>query len=133
MKFRLPPFFSTEERYRMSGIEALYFTLQRLGYPARWWEQVKKFGRSDSNLCSIFYHVCERIAKRCTPLLKGDWNRVSRRLEDFASAIHAKRAALTNLCVWVGGRRHRSKNMPHGNSAERRAMYSGHKRSHAVK
>ncbi|KAE9176059.1 hypothetical protein PF004_g26202 [Phytophthora fragariae] len=131
MQFRLPPFFSTEEGYRVSGIEALCITLERMGYPARWREQVNKFGRSESNLSSIFYDVCERISSRCAPLLKGDWDRVSARLEDFASAIYAKGSALDNLWGFTDGTVR--KICRPGDSIEQRAMYNGHKRSHAVK
>lgn len=131
MQFQLPSFFSTEERYRVSAIEALCITLERLGYPARWQEQEKKFGRSNSNLSSIFYYVCEHIASRCAPLLKGDWDRVSLRLEDFASAVQAKGSALPNIWGFIDGTVR--KICRPGNSTEQRAMYNGHKRSHAVK
>ncbi|EGZ14871.1 hypothetical protein PHYSODRAFT_506036, partial [Phytophthora sojae] len=77
----------TEEGYRVSGIEALCITLERMGYPARWREQVNKLGRSESNLSSIFYYVYGTVRKICRP----------------------------------------------GDSIEQRAMYNGHKRSHAVK
>ncbi|KAE8972655.1 hypothetical protein PR001_g26541 [Phytophthora rubi] len=38
MQFRIPPFFSTEEGYRVSSIEALCITFERMGYPSRWRE-----------------------------------------------------------------------------------------------
>ncbi|KAE9093882.1 hypothetical protein PF007_g17964 [Phytophthora fragariae] len=131
MQFRIPPFFSTEEGYRVSSIEALCITFERMGCPSRWREQVQKFGRSESNLSSIFYHVCEHITARCAPLLRGDWDRVSTRLEDFASAIQAKGAALDNVWGFTDGTV-RNICRP-GDTTEQRAMYNGHKRSHAVK
>ncbi|OWY97970.1 hypothetical protein PHMEG_00031380 [Phytophthora megakarya] len=133
MVFHLPAFFifSTDQGYRVSGIEGLCITLERLSYPSRWKDQVEKFGRSNSNLSSIFYYVCEHIGDRCSPLLRGDWNRVSSRLEDFASAISTKGSALNNLWGFIDGTVR--KICRPGHSTEQQAMYNGHKRSHAVK
>ncbi|OWZ03864.1 hypothetical protein PHMEG_00024333 [Phytophthora megakarya] len=131
MSFRIPAFFQLDEGYRVSGIEALCIVLERMSCPARWREQVKKFGRSESNLSSIFYFVCEHISCRCAPLLRGDWDRVSTRLEDFASVIRAKCSELSNLWGFIDGTVR--KICRPGNGTEQRAMYNGHKRSHAVK
>ncbi|OWZ23051.1 hypothetical protein PHMEG_0002133 [Phytophthora megakarya] len=131
MKFMLPPFFSTEEGYRVSGIEALCITLERLAYPSRWRDLVEKYGRSSSNLSSVFNYVCEHISTRCEPLLVGDWNRISSRHEDFASAVRAKGATLFNVWGFIYGTDRRI--CRPGNSVQQRAMYSGHKRSHGIK
>ncbi|KAK1928621.1 hypothetical protein P3T76_015922 [Phytophthora citrophthora] len=61
MIFRLPAsffFFFTNAGYRASGIEVLCIALERITYPTRWREQVRRFERSESNLSSIFYFVC---------------------------------------------------------------------------
>ncbi|ETI54030.1 hypothetical protein F443_03109, partial [Phytophthora nicotianae P1569] len=131
MKLKLPPFFSTKERYRVSGIEALCITLERLSYPSRWRDLVVKYGRSDSNLSSIFYYVCEHISTRCAPLLSGDWDRISARLENFTAAIRAKGAALFNVWGFIDGTLRRTCRPSDG--LEQRALFSGHKRCHGIK
>ncbi|OWZ05080.1 hypothetical protein PHMEG_00022900 [Phytophthora megakarya] len=79
---------------------------------------------------SVFYYVCEHIGDGCSPLLRGDWDRVSSRLEDFASAISTKGSVFNNLWGFIDGTLR--KICRPGHSTEQQAMYNGHKRSHVV-
>ncbi|ETI30432.1 hypothetical protein F443_22444 [Phytophthora nicotianae P1569] len=130
-KLQLPAFFSTEEGYRTSGIEGLCIVLERLSYPSRWRELKDRYGRHESNLSSIFYYVCEHIARRCAPLLDGDWNRISSRLEDYTAAVRAKGGELRNVWGFIDGTLRRICRPL--DSAEQQSMFNGHKRCHGIK
>ncbi|OWZ05520.1 hypothetical protein PHMEG_00022380, partial [Phytophthora megakarya] len=47
-----------KEVLRTKVPDVLYIVLERMGYPARWREQIRRFGRSGSNLSSIFFTLC---------------------------------------------------------------------------
>ncbi|OWY98104.1 hypothetical protein PHMEG_00031216 [Phytophthora megakarya] len=131
MKFILSLFFSTEEGYRVSGIEALCITLERLAYLSRWRDLLEKYGRSSSNLSSVFYYVCKHLSTRCSLLLGVDWNRISPSLENFVSPVHVKEATLFNVWGFIDGPF--GAFVAQGTVCSRELCTVGHRRSQGVK
>jgi len=59
---------TTRNRYRTTDEEALLILLSRLAYPSRWSSLYdRRFGRSDAELCEIFYEITAMLERRWWP------------------------------------------------------------------
>ena len=55
----LPPVFYTSANDKTNAVEAICITLRRLVFPARWYDLVSIFGRSEGSLCRIWVATLE--------------------------------------------------------------------------
>ena len=84
----------------VDGLEALCILLRRLSYPSRCYDLIPRFGRPVPQLCMIFNQILDCIYQQGGHLIDGLNQRwlQPQKLEEFAAAIHQKRAFLDN--VW---------------------------------
>ncbi|PIK38277.1 hypothetical protein BSL78_24897 [Apostichopus japonicus] len=84
--------------YRVQGLEAICILLSRFAYPCRYGDMVKTFARDVPQLCTISTHMINFVYSEHSYLVET-LNRFwlsSEHLMRYASAIHAKGAALKN-------------------------------------
>jgi len=127
----IPPTFKCQLRTVCDGMEGLCMLLRRLAYPCHYSNMIALFGRPVIELCMITNRVMD-----FTYDLHGhritQWNPTilnSRLLEEYATAISDKGAALDNCFGFVDGTV-RSISRP---GEMQRIVYNGHKRVHALK
>ncbi|XP_071851129.1 uncharacterized protein [Apostichopus japonicus] len=117
--------------YRVQGLEAICILLSRFAYPCRYGDMVKTFARDVPQLCTISTHMINFVYSEHSYLVET-LNRFwlsSEHLMRYASAIHAKGAALKNCWGFVDGTVR-----PICRPKEyQRLCYNGHKRVHALK
>ena len=128
---QLPQFFTTYNRLKVDKIEGLCILLKRLAYPCRYLDMVPRFARPVPEICVIYNHVLEFIYNRWGFLLTNFERDIlnPENLVNYAAAIHAKGAPLTNCWGFIDGTV-RPISRPGNNQ---RAVYNGHKRVHAIK
>ena len=127
----IPPTFRCQQRSVCEGMEGLSMLLRRLAYPCRYSDMIARFGRPVPELCIITNLVMDFIydlhGHRIT-----QWNPTilnSRLLEEYATVISDKGAALDNCFGFVDGTVR-----PISRPGEmQRIVYNGHKRVHALK
>lgn len=127
----IPQTFRCQQRSVCEGMEGLCMLLRRLAYPCRYSDMIARFGRPVPELCMITNLVMDFIydlhGHRIT-----QWNPTilnSRLLEEYATAISDKGAALDNCFGFVDGTVR-----PISRPGEmQRIVYNGHKRVHALK
>ena len=112
-------------------MEALCVALSRFAYPCRYGDMVKDFGRSVPQLCLITNFMTDHLYgmfNQKFQTLNQQWLSPLH-LEEYAGAVSAKMADLTNCWGFVDGTV-RPICRPTQNQ---RVMYNGHKRLHALK
>ena len=127
----IPPTFKCQQSTVCDGIEGICMLLRRLAYPCRYSDMIARFGRPVPELCMITNQVMDFIydlhGHRIT-----QWNPTilnSKLLEQYATAISDKGAALNNCFGFVDGTVR-----PISRPGEmQRIVYNGHKRVHALK
>ena len=127
----IPPTFRCLQRSVCEGMEELCMLLKRLAYPCRYSDMIACFGRPVPEPCTITNLVMDFIydlhGHRIT-----QWNPTilnSRLLEEYATAISDKGAALDNCFGLVEG----TVRLISRPGEMQRIVYNGHKRVHALK
>ena len=128
---RLPEYFSTYNRLKVSGIEGLCILLKRFAYPCRYYEFVNRLGRPVPDYSIIFNDVMTRIYDRFEfPL--SDFNvpfLSQNHLMEYCRVIKNKGVPLDRCIGFIDGTV-RPICRPGRNQA---IVYNGHKRVHALK
>ena len=128
---RLPEYFSTYNRLKVSGIEGLCILLKRFAYPCRYYEFINRFGRPVPDYSIIFNDVMTRIYDRFE-FLVSDFNvpfLSQNHLMEYCRVIKDKGAPLDRCIGFIDGTV-RPICRPGRNQA---IVYNGHKRVHALK
>ena len=128
---KLPNYFKTYNRLKVSGIEGLCIMLRRLAYPCRYSEFIPRFGRPVPDYCIIFYDIMNQVYDRFNYLL-ADFNLpfLSRpHLTAYCQAINNKGAALDNCFGFIDGTV-RPICRP---GQDQQIVYNGHKKVHSLK
>lgn len=87
----------------VSGHEALAVMLYRLAFPVRLKDVRSVFGLADSCICETFNWMLHFVETNWCSVLNLDFERVVPRLPDFAAAIHAMEAPLSNCWGFIDG------------------------------
>lgn len=115
----------------VDSVEALCICLKRFAYPCRYADLIPRFGRPVPQLCMTTKTIVDDLYERHSHLFQ-DLNQPwlsPENLQEYATAIHNKGAALNNCWGFVDGTV-RPICRPKRNQ---RAVYNGHKRTHALK
>ncbi|XP_046840374.1 uncharacterized protein LOC124434526 [Xenia sp. Carnegie-2017] len=116
---------------KVGNIEGLCIFLKRFAYPCRYIDMIHRFARPEPQLCMISNQVLNVIHERWHHLLT-DLNQAwlqPENLEEFATVIHQKGAALNNCWGFIDGTV-RPVARP---GRLQRTLYNGHKKVHAIK
>ena len=119
-------------RLTVDPVEGVCIFLKRFAYPCRYSDMVPRFPRPVPELCIITNHVMDLIYNQWSFLLSDFEGRNSlspQILTKYAAAIYAKGPPLTNCWGFIDGTV-RPISRPGNN---KRALYNGHKRVHAIK
>lgn len=112
-------------------VEALCILLKRFAYPCRYVDMIPRFARPEPQLCMISNLVMNDLYQTHDHLLTNlhqDWLSPIH-LEEFATEIHSKGAALQNCWGFVDGTV-RPISRPVQNQ---RCLYNGHEKVHSIK
>ena len=127
----IPNEFNLPQRSICDGMEGLCVLLRRLAYPCRYSDIMPRFGRPPPVLSMITNKVLDYIYETHSHRII-QWNPdilQPAQLQEYANAVHAKRAALDNCFGFINGTvRPISRPRQH-----QRMVYNGHKRVHALK
>lgn len=128
---QIPPMFKCSQGSVADGMEALCMLLKRLSYPCRYADMVHRFGRPIPVLSMLTNQVLDFIYDtHGRRILQWNQNLLNpRSLEEYAYAVSRKGAPLDNCFGFVDGTV-RPITRPGEN---RRVLYNGHKRVHAIK
>ena len=114
-----------------SKSEGLCMLLRRFAYPCRYSDLMPRFGRSKSEICLIVNEVMSHIARNFGQLLEmldQEWLQ-SRRLQEYARAVHALTGALKNFWGFING----TVRLICPPKQNQRSVFNGHNRVHALK
>ena len=129
--FDLPERIVCPNRFFVDREEAVCMVLKRFAYPCRYEDLVARFGRPVPQISMVVSQMVDIIYAKYGHLLSSfnqPWL-TPVKLQDFASAIHNKGAALENCWGFIDGTV-RPVCRP---GIFQRVMYNGHKRVHALK
>lgn len=127
---RLPNRVITTARYALAGDDALMVTLRRFAYPCRLFDLETTFGMSPAKLSSTINTVVSMIYSKWKHLLGFHHSRFeAAKLRVYAQAIRDAGCPLRRCIGFIDGTV-RPVCRPVRNQ---RALFSGHKRVHAVK
>lgn len=127
----LPDRYTCYNGVKVDKMEAFCIFLKRFAYPCRYVDMIPRFGRPEPQLCMISNMIMNELHYTYSHLLT-DLNQnwlMPVHLEEFATAIHDKGAALQNCWGFVDGTV-RPICRPGQNQ---RCLYNGHKKIHAIK
>lgn len=127
----IPPYFTTQQRSRVEGMEGLCMLLKRVAYPCRYSDMIARFARPVPVMSMITNEVLNFLYETHGHRLI-QWNDTilnPRALEEYAEAISNKGAVLKNCFGFIDGTV-RPICRPRLNQ---RIVYNGHKRVHALK
>ena len=128
--FRLPTVIRTNNKLKVSGVEALCILLRRLSYPGRLEDLIPMFGRTESQLSRIVAHMVDYIYDRFSHLLEFDEQRLTHaKLQEFAQAIAAKGGVVPGCFGFIDGTLRGTCKPIYG----QKQMFNGHKRTHGLK
>ncbi|XP_077557627.1 uncharacterized protein LOC144172909 [Haemaphysalis longicornis] len=129
---RVPDEVVSAQRVTVTGMEALCMTLRRLAYPNRQCELEMQFGRHGTVISSVVNKVLAHIeyyfAHLLSDMTSHQWMNPSR-LQEFAEAVHARRAPLRSCWGFIDGTARRICRP----TVDQQEYFSGHKRCHVVK
>ena len=114
-----------------SGEEALFILLKRFAYPCRYSDMVGRFGRNPTEICLIFNQLLDLVYEQHHHRLES-WDQPflsPEILQSYADATYNKGAPLENCFGFVDGTVRRIARPKYN----KRVMYNGHKRVHAIK
>lgn len=127
----IPPLFRCYQGTVCDGMEGLCIFLKRFSYPCRYSDMIPMFGRPVPELCMISNEVVDWVYENHGNRII-EWNHAILNppaMQEYATAIHNKGAALNNCFGFVDGTV-RPICRPEKNQ---RTVYNGHKRVHAIK
>ncbi|TPX34384.1 hypothetical protein SmJEL517_g03040 [Synchytrium microbalum] len=127
---RMPTTLITDNRLRLSSVDALAIFLKRMVYPCRLVDLVRFFGREQSVISRFANHVSQFIHERWHNLLRWDRHRLtSDVLQSYSEAIWNKGGKLQGCFGFIDGTM-RNIARPISNQE---MVYNGWKRVHALK
>jgi hypothetical protein len=127
---QLPAFFITHNRYLVSSLEAVSLLCARLKSTGDIWELVERYDRSQSAMSEIINEIAITVDDRWGFLLGFDPVLLHpERLQEWADAIYQRGSPLPTVWAFIDCTIRQICRPIFG----QRAVYSGHKKFHALK